>query len=576
MPFTVKDLIGDRGMPVTAKLDESAWEAYARMRENDFSQLPVVKEDGQPFGLITNGTILRALSHLGTKLADLRILDATDERFDVFELDADLFEALDHLGENNAVLVVNADNKLTGIVTSFDATEFFRNRYEDMMLLEDVEGTLKDLIRFAFTNEAGEPDGAALSKLIADMAGGRKKTFRSVRAIVNRYLRATASNGKFDEPQLHTAFNEEYPSQVGQTLDDLSFNDFTQMLVDGGRWDRLSSVLGDSKSIKDLLDKVRETRNALAHFRRKPSPMERDALRYCNAQLTRAKDRLTLKRPAGPATPLASIVTPIPPPPPPAALEQIEPTAELEQPDESRYARLALYLTAQPAGVERLDLSFDQIQHIIRGRLPDSARRHRSWWANDAQSHIQSRLWLEASWRVADINLSESRVTFARIRERDQLYLAFNTALQNDLRAKTKLALRSVKSPVTSWLWLVDLPEGHTAAAHLGVSFALRDRFRVELYIDNGSAADNKALFDRLLADRQAIETLVGTSIQWERLDNKRASRIAVYHRGVITDAPAELEALRMWAVDKVVRFHEALAPRVDQQMLRMLLTEEP
>ncbi len=569
MPFTVKDLIGDRGMPVTAKLDESVRDAYTRMRENDFSQLPVVEEDGQPFGLITNGTILRALSHLGTKMADLRVLDATDERFDAFELDDDLFEALDHLGDNSAVLVVNADNKLTSIVTSFDATEFFRNRYEDMMLVEDVESTLKDLIRFAFTNDTGEPDDAALGKLIADMAGGRKKTFKLVRAIVNRYLKATASNGKFDEPRLNEAFNEEYPSQNGQTLDNLTFNDFTQMLVDGGKWDRLGSVLRDSKSIKELLDKVRDTRNALAHFRGKPSPMDRDALRYCNEQLTRAKDRLTLKRPVKSATPITSI------PPPSAALEQIEPAAELEQPDESRYARLALYLTAQPTVVDRIDLSFDQVQHIIRGRLPDSARKHRSWWANDAQTHIQSRLWLEASWRVVDINLSEGRVTFARTRERDQLYLAFNTALQNELRAKTKLALRSVKSPAMSWLWLVDLPEGRTAAAHLGVSFALRDRFRVELYIDNGSAADNKALFDRLLAERQAIETIVGMPIQWERLDNKRASRIAVYHRGVITDTPDELEALRMWAVDKVVRFHEALAPRVDYEMLRTLLLDE-
>lgn len=389
------------------------------------------------------------------------------------------------------------------------------------------------------------------------MAGGRKKSFRSLRAIVNRYLNATGSNGKFEEPRLYEAFNEEYPLKSGQTLDNLNFNDFIQMLVDGGKWDRLGSVLGDSKSIKELLDKVRDTRNALAHFRGKPSPMERDALRYCNEQLTRAKDRLSLKRTVKPAAPSISAPTPS------ASLEPVEPVAEQEQPDESRYARLALFLSAQPVTVERIDLSFDQVQHIIRGRLPESARRHRSWWANDGQTHIQSRLWLEASWRVADINLSESRVTFVRIRERDQLYLAFNIAVQNELRAKTKLSLRNVKTPAASWLWLVDLPEGRTANAHLGISFALRDRFRVELYIDNGNAADNKALFDRLHAERSAIEAVVGMPLQWERLDDKRASRIAVYHRGVITDPPDELDALRAWAVDKVLRFHEALAPRM-------------
>jgi hypothetical protein len=48
----------------------------------------------------------------------------------------------------------------------------------------------------------------------------------------------------------------------------------------------------------------------------------------------------------------------------------------------------------------------------------------------------------------------------------------------------------------------------------------------VELYIDRGDAAENKAIFDKLLAQREAIEKSFGAELSWERLDDKRACRI--------------------------------------------------
>jgi CBS domain-containing protein len=49
-----------------------------------------------------------------------------------------------------AVLIVNAEGSLIGIVTSYDTTEYFRRRVEDMMYVEDIESTLKDFIRAGF------------------------------------------------------------------------------------------------------------------------------------------------------------------------------------------------------------------------------------------------------------------------------------------------------------------------------------------------------------------------------------------------------------------------------------------
>ena len=55
----------------------------------------------------------------------------------------------------------------------------------------------------------------------------------------------------------------------------------------------------------------------------------------------------------------------------------------------------------------------------------------------------------------------------------------------------------------------------------------LQDETRAELYIDAPEARENKALFDALHADRQAVEVEFGVQLSWQRLDDKRASRIS-------------------------------------------------
>lgn len=49
----------------------------------------------------------------------------------------------------------------------------------------------------------------------------------------------------------------------------------------------------------------------------------------------------------------------------------------------------------------------------------------------------------------------------------------------------------------------------------------------MELYLDEAEATMNKAAFDVLYQQRAAIEAVFGEQLFWQRLDDKRASRIS-------------------------------------------------
>jgi CBS domain-containing protein len=576
MPFTVKELIGDRSKPVTARPEESVEQALVRMHEQDFSQLPVVTEDERPIGVLTNGSILRALRYLGTPLNALRVRDAMEEKPDEYQSDDDLFDLLDDLRDTYAVLIVNAEGRLTGIVTSYDTTEFFRRKAEDMMLVEDIESALKDLIHSAFSDPDDEADEAALGEFIAAVAGSRQERRTSSLQIVRRYLAETkgaeAEQGgaKFDEDAFHKVFDKVHPAPASRSLDDLTLNDQIQLFLHDRTWTHLRDRLGlDRSAIRRMLDGARMTRNSLAHFRGTISPIESDRLRFCVEWLLRAQRAMTPQRVAVPVN-LTPASVPATVMPAIVGTGEVVPEADEVKPEDSRYAPLAVHLQSRPQQLEYVELSFSQIEELIHGRLPATARQHRSWWANDSHSHVQSRQWLDVGWRVEAVDFGGERVTFVRARARDQLYAKFYRELQDVLNQKARFSLRFSKNPSMSWIWVANLPEGGPTVAHLGFSFAMGRRFRVELYIDSGDAENNKRVFDALQAQREAIDTEMGIRLQWERLDAKRASRVAAYQQASITDDSQALNTLREWAVATMLRFQSVIELRLKEAVRQL------
>jgi hypothetical protein len=95
------------------------------------------------------------------------------------------------------------------------------------------------------------------------------------------------------------------------------------------------------------------------------------------------------------------------------------------------------------------------------------------------------------------------------------------------------------------------------------VAFTANGAVRAGVYLDMQERSATKRLFDDLFSERMAIETAVGRILSWERLDDRRASRIVDYRE--VTDlANAEEQRLAAeWAAEAVVALMDALDARL-------------
>lgn len=98
-----------------------------------------------------------------------------------------------------------------------------------------------------------------------------------------------------------------------------------------------------------------------------------------------------------------------------------------------------------------------------------------------------------------------------------------------------------------------------------GANFSQGGKARAELYIDLGDHEKNKYVFDQLFNIKGEIEDSLGQEISWERLDNKRASRLALYIDGSIEESDSELEKVKNWHIEQLLKLKAALGKKIGQ-----------
>jgi hypothetical protein len=97
------------------------------------------------------------------------------------------------------------------------------------------------------------------------------------------------------------------------------------------------------------------------------------------------------------------------------------------------------------------------------------------------------------------------------------------------------------------------------------VAFTANGAVRAGVYLDMQERTATKRLFDDLYAERLGIETAVGRILAWERLDDRRASRIVDYREIRDLANLEERQAAADWAAETVVRLMDALDNRLRQ-----------
>lgn len=73
-----------------------------------------------------------------------------------------------------------------------------------------------------------------------------------------------------------------------------------------------------------------------------------------------------------------------------------------------------LYQYFQQSTEDIILLTVADVQSILGGRLPAPARTQRAWWSNRRTANAQSAAWLEAGYRVDELNLESGRVLFRK------------------------------------------------------------------------------------------------------------------------------------------------------------------
>jgi len=99
-------------------------------------------------------------------------------------------------------------------------------------------------------------------------------------------------------------------------------------------------------------------------------------------------------------------------------------------------------------------------------------------------------------------------------------------------------------------------------------SFAQGGRVRVELYIDCGDKTKNEQLFEFLQQRKQEIEGALGLDLNWEKLKNRRACRIAAYRDGDINADSETLADIKNWTVQNLLKFKAVFPNEVRQYTL--------
>jgi hypothetical protein len=137
-----------------------------------------------------------------------------------------------------------------------------------------------------------------------------------------------------------------------------------------------------------------------------------------------------------------------------------------------------------------------------------------------------------------------------------EAYRAFFQGLIDELREEHQFTGAKLGQP-QNWYSF--------ASGFSGINFSVQfnqgARVSVQVYIEMPNHSDNEKLLDFLFTQRGAIETEFGSELEWDRMEENKASRILFSRSGSITDSAQKLNEIRAWVVENLLNLKKVFGP---------------
>lgn len=137
--------------------------------------------------------------------------------------------------------------------------------------------------------------------------------------------------------------------------------------------------------------------------------------------------------------------------------------------------------------------------------------------------------------------------------ETGEKYRAYFQVLIDELRTAHHFTNARAGQP-QSWY---SFASENSKVYQYSTSFAAGGRVRTEIYIDAGDKIKNEEIFDILFCQEAEIEAEFNGQLSWEKLDTKRACRIAVYRDGSINQDSEMLSEIRTWSIENLLKMRK-------------------
>ena len=138
--FVKKDIL-----PVSCKLGDSISKAKTLMLLNDFSQIPVLNNEQKIEGCIS----WRSIGKVESTSENKELVDDFMEKAVILNEKDSFLESIKLIAQNEYIFVANSENKLSGIITTYDMTMY----YNDFMFPYIKLGIIEDCLRYLITNK---------------------------------------------------------------------------------------------------------------------------------------------------------------------------------------------------------------------------------------------------------------------------------------------------------------------------------------------------------------------------------------------------------------------------------------